>query len=147
MNNCILLSDESNELNKIKLNLQFFAKEGPGGEKTEPATEKRLNEAREEGKVVKSRELGFAVELISLFLVLKLAMSFVSGMLLNLFELFYNRIPDFAVNKLGFSVRDSSIVANAAMYRILLICLPFFIAGVVVAVAINIIQVKASLES
>ncbi len=142
MNNCILLSDESNELNKIKLNLQFFAKEGPGGEKTEPATEKRLNEAREEGKVVKSRELGFAVELIALFLVLKLAMSFVSGMLLNLFELFYNRIPDFAVNKSGFSVRDSSIVANAAMYRILLICLPFFIAGVVVAVAINIIQLK-----
>ena len=31
--------------------LQWFAKDGPGGEKTEPATEKKLREAREDGKV------------------------------------------------------------------------------------------------
>ena len=29
--------------------LQWFAKDGPGGEKTEPATEKKLREAREDG--------------------------------------------------------------------------------------------------
>ena len=33
--------------------LQWFAKDGPGGEKTEPATEKKLREAREDGKVAK----------------------------------------------------------------------------------------------
>ena len=27
----------------LRLNLQFFAKDGPGGEKTEPATSKKLN--------------------------------------------------------------------------------------------------------
>ena len=37
--------------------LQWFAKDGPGGEKTEPATEKKLREAREDGKVAKSRNL------------------------------------------------------------------------------------------
>lgn len=39
----------------LKYNLQWFAKEGPGGEKTEPATAKKLKDAREEGKVAKAR--------------------------------------------------------------------------------------------
>ena len=34
--------------------LQFFAKDGPGGEKTEPATDKKLRDARKEGQVAKS---------------------------------------------------------------------------------------------
>ena len=33
----------------LAYNLQFFAKDGPGGEKTEPATAKKLREARETG--------------------------------------------------------------------------------------------------
>ena len=40
----------------LKYNLQWFAKEGPGGEKTEPATAKKLKDAREEGKVAKSKD-------------------------------------------------------------------------------------------
>ena len=31
----------------LTYNLQFFAKDGPGGEKTEPATAKKLREARD----------------------------------------------------------------------------------------------------
>ena len=52
----------------LKYNLQWFAKEGPGGEKTEPATAKKLKDAREEGKVAKSKEFSGAVDLIVLFL-------------------------------------------------------------------------------
>ena len=33
----------------LEYNLQWFAKDGPGGEKTEPATAKKLKDAREEG--------------------------------------------------------------------------------------------------
>ena len=40
----------------LRYNLQFFA-EGMGGEKTEPATEKKLSDARKEGQVAKSREV------------------------------------------------------------------------------------------
>ena len=47
----------------LKYNLQWFAKEGPGGEKTEPATAKKLKDAREEGKVAKSKEFSGAVDL------------------------------------------------------------------------------------
>ena len=56
----------------IKLNLQLFAKEGPGGEKTEPATPKKLEKAREEGQVAKSQDLNTAILLLILFLCLNL---------------------------------------------------------------------------
>ena len=56
--------------NLLRYNLQFFA-DGPGGEKTEPATAKKLQDAREEGQVAKSREVGNAFGLIALFIVLR----------------------------------------------------------------------------
>lgn len=39
----------------IKYDLQFFAKDGPGGQKTEPATPKKLEDARKKGQVAKVR--------------------------------------------------------------------------------------------
>ena len=58
----------------LKYDLQWFAKDGEGGEKTEPATAKKLKDAREEGKVAKSRELNSAFGLIALFLCLKICL-------------------------------------------------------------------------
>ena len=51
----------------IEYRLQFFAKEGPGGEKTEKPTAKKLEDARKEGQVVKSREVSNAFTMIALF--------------------------------------------------------------------------------
>ena len=48
-------------------NLQFFAKDGEGGEKTEEATPKKLEDARKEGQVAKSQDLAVAILLIILF--------------------------------------------------------------------------------
>ena len=45
-------------------NLQLFAKDGEGGEKTEPATPKKLDKAREEGQAPKSQDLNTAVACI-----------------------------------------------------------------------------------
>lgn len=56
----------------LPYHLQWFAKDGPGGEKTEPATAKKLREAREDGKVAKSKELTAAFDLIVMFLMLKI---------------------------------------------------------------------------
>ena len=39
----------------LKYDLQFFAKDGPGGEKTEEPTSKKLSDARKEGQVAKSK--------------------------------------------------------------------------------------------
>ena len=55
----------------LPYNLQWFAKEGPGGEKTEEPTGKRLKDARNDGKVAKSKEISAAFSLLVLFLVLK----------------------------------------------------------------------------
>ena len=41
----------------LKFDLQFFASDGPGGEKTEPATEKKKNDARDEGQVAKRERI------------------------------------------------------------------------------------------
>ena len=56
----------------IEYNLQWFAKDGDGGEKTEPATAKKLADARKEGQVAKSQELNSAISLIALFVILKI---------------------------------------------------------------------------
>lgn len=55
----------------LTYNLQFFAKDGPGGEKTEPATSKKLDDVRKEGQVAKSKELISAVSLLALFVLIK----------------------------------------------------------------------------
>ena len=56
----------------LEYDLQFFAAEGQGGEKTEPATEKKLSDARKEGQVAKSREIANGLGLLTVFLVLKI---------------------------------------------------------------------------
>ena len=63
--------------------LQYFAKDGPGGEKTEPATPKKLSDARNEGKVAKSKEVSLGLSLLTLFLVLKFSIGWIGGKLLG----------------------------------------------------------------
>ncbi len=48
----------------LEYNLQFFAKDGPGGEKTEEPTSKKLEDARKEGQVAKSKEVTSAFEML-----------------------------------------------------------------------------------
>ncbi len=71
---------------ELVYDLQRFGKDGPGGEKTEPATAKKLRDARNEGKVVKSKDLTAAVNLIALFLILRIFISYVAeGLTENFF--------------------------------------------------------------
>lgn len=132
-----------NELNIVlHYNLQWFAADGEGGEKTEPATDKKLRDARDEGKVAKSKELTAAFDLIVLFLVMKVFMSFVGEKLLGFFSYIYNRMPDF----LNETQKDMSSVTvrnfmNDIILQFLLTCLPFFIFGVVVTILVSIVQV------
>ena len=79
----------------LPYHLQWFAKDGPGGEKTEPATAKKLREAREDGKVAKSKELTAAFDLIVMFLMLKIFVSTIGDGFLQIFYYVYNLIPDF----------------------------------------------------
>ena len=79
----------NNEQLRMPLNLQWFAKDGEGGEKTEEPTSKKLTDARNDGKVAKSKELDNAVGLLLLFVLLQVMMSYVGNGLIGLFDAFY----------------------------------------------------------
>ena len=126
----------------FKIDLQWFAKDGPGGEKTEPATAKKLRDAREEGKVAKSKELTAAFDLIVLFLVLKIFISFVAEQLLETFTYTYKLLPDFLeMNAKDVSGQAITSFLSNILLRILITCAPFFAFGLAITLVVSIYQV------
>ena len=125
----------------LEYNLQFFA-DGQGGEKTEPATPKKLSDARKEGQVAKSREIANGLGLLGLFLLLKLWVGNIGTQLLNLYDNFYNRIPDTVTFWYGYMPEnDTKIVFREMLIQVLLITAPILIIGVVIAVVSELPQV------
>lgn len=123
-------------------NLQYFA-EGPGGEKTEPATAKKLDDARKEGQVAKSKEMASAVMLITLFLTLKGTLGYIGKGFLETFHLIFNKIPDYTgTAALDISAVDYGSLISQIMIKILLIALPFFAVAVLVSIVVDVAQVK-----
>ena len=126
----------------LKYNLQFFAKEGPGGEKTEPATQKKLSDARKEGQVAKSKEIANGFGLLALFLLLKI---WVGHMGISFMELFgvYHHIPEMLHMPYG-TVPAGNITGfiRNGMIQLVVIMMPIYLVGVAVAFISNVIQVK-----
>ncbi len=128
---------------RLQYDLQFFAKDGPGGEKTEDATPKKLEDARKEGQVAKSKELSSALGLLTLFLVLKMFGGKLGIQFIENFSYVYNRIPEMITLTNGeISVELFASLIGAIVLRLMYIMMPLFITGVVVAVAVDLIQVK-----
>lgn len=134
--------DEKNQNRILHYNLQWFAKDGEGGEKTEPATAKKLKDARDEGKVAKSRELNSAFDLIVLFLCLKIFVSFVGEKFIDIFSYIYENMPDFVkINEGGLSVQAVAGLIASVTLKSLLIMFPFMAFGFVVTLLVSIVQV------
>ena len=126
----------------LEYNLQWFAKDGEGGEKTEPATAKKLKDARDDGKVTKSRELTAAFDLIVLFLVLKIFISFVGERLVGIFDYVYSRMPDFLkINSSSVSSVAASHYMADILLQMLLTMLPFLLFGFVITFLVSVVQV------
>ena len=126
----------------LQYNLQWFAKDGPGGEKTEPATAKKLKEAREDGKVAKSKELTAAFDLIVLFLVLKIFMSTIGNGFIEIFQSVYTLMPDFiSINAMDVSEQSITNFMYMILVQMIKIVVPFFVFGFAITLLINIIQV------
>ncbi len=127
----------------LSLDLQLFAKEGPGGEKTEPATEKKLSDARKEGQVAKSRELGQALALLSLFVVLKIWAGSIGHNFINSFRTNYTRMKEMTTLVGGeISVKDFCRLLNSNIVDMALIVAPVFAAAFAVAFISDVVQVK-----
>lgn len=132
-----------NETLLLKLNLQFFAKDGPGGEKTESATSKKLNDIRKEGQVAKSKELITAVSLMSLFIILKIYLSKLGTGLIDVYTQVYNsisKVVDDSYN--GLPIRTAGSVMQQVIIDMIKLVIPILLVAIVIAILGNMLQQK-----
>ncbi len=122
----------------IPMRLQFFADEG--GDKTEEATPKKLQDARKEGQVARSQELSTAVMLLAFFVAIKVFVGFIGTRFLGSFSDIYQAIDVYALSEFGPAMGGAFM--RDGLIDILWICLPLFAVAVVVAFVVTIAQVK-----
>ena len=125
----------------IRYNLQFFA-ESSGGEKTEPATEKKKSDARKEGQVAKSKEIENAFSLMALFLLLKLWTGTLGNNLINMFHLCYDDIGSYIKNYDGY-VNENDIInlVIQCVLQLLILLAPVLIVAFIVSFVCDVAQV------
>lgn len=127
----------------LSYDLQFFAKDGPGGEKTEEPTSKKLDDARKEGQVAKSKEIANAFGLLALFLVLKLYVGTMGESFIEVFRGIYGQIPKLIQMYDGMVPTAALMVLiKSVMLRMLLILAPVLLVSLVVAFVCDVVQVK-----
>lgn len=116
---------------RIRMNLQFFA-----GEKTEQATPKKKQEAREKGQVAKSQEVGTALMMLAGFLFL-LFMG--QSMGLNLAKMMRGTFTEYLLWDV--TVSNVKVIFQNFLWQSAVIVLPFLGVAVVIGVFSNYIQV------
>lgn len=120
-----------------------MAKDGPGGEKTEQPTAKKLNDARSEGQVAKSKDLGNAITLLTLFMLLRMFIPNMGQSFLEGFYLAYGKFTDMtARSNQNFTVDAIHEVIVQFILQLVLLLLPLFAIAVVVAFIVDLLQVK-----
>lgn len=127
----------------LEYNLQFFAADGPGGEKTEEPTQKRKTDNRKEGKVCKSQEVNHAFELIAVFILLKIVIGHLGTQFMEVFKTIYSKIPEMVTFWEGnIIVEDYATLIHSIYLKILVILAPFLATGFIVAFLVQLVQVK-----
>lgn len=124
----------------IPYDLQFF---GDAADKTEDATEKKLSDTRKKGQVAKSQELANAVELIMLFLLLRVFGEFLASNFNSQFEWYLGKeIPEIinSNNRSGFTVLTASQIMWQFFLQFVVTAAPFLVGGFLVAVLGNGLQ-------
>lgn len=126
----------------LEFNLQFFA-DGPGGEKTEPATEKKKSDARDEGQVAKSKEIENAFSIMAAFLILRFYASVIGEKIVGMFSLVYDDIPSYIKNY-GGKINETDITGlySMVLMQVLLIILPVLLITFAVSFVCDVAQVK-----
>ena len=123
--------------------LQFFAKDGPGGEKTEEPTAKKLSDARNEGQVAKGKDLTSAVMLLVLFMVLRFTVGNMGEGFIECFNKNYTQIGDLFTSTHGeYNMQYTIALIQSAALDMLKLLIPFFGIGFIIAIVIELAQVK-----
>ena len=123
----------------LRYDLQLFAKEGSGGEKTEEPTSKKLQDARKKGQVAKSQDFTMAVSLLTFFFALKLYVGILGNGLMEQFSGFYHKLSD---SSNEFTLQTACVLVGEVFKEIIILAGPFFIILIVVAIITLIMQVK-----
>ena len=121
---------------RFAYNLQFF---GEGGDKTEKATPKKLDDARKEGRVARSSDLINGFMLLLMFFVLKLFGGIMANLFIDSFVKYYNKASDISMEV--FDVKQAVNLSNEIVIDIVIASLPVLIGSFVVALVGNIVQV------
>lgn len=124
----------------LSYNLQLFAKEGVGGEKTEEATPKKLEDARKKGQVAKSTDIVAAFVLLAFFLTLKFFVGWMGDSFMNVYYDQYNTIADVVQD--GFTINRAAVVLRECLIKVLMIGFPVYLSSYVLAIVISLWQVK-----
>ncbi len=128
---------------RLEYDLQFFAKDGPGGEKTEVPTAKKLNDARKEGQVAKSKEIITALMLLALFVVIKFYIGNLGQQMIECFSEFYDLFGKIISNsEYGMRMVDATGVVSLGLTTVLNMIVPFIVLAVVIAILGNALQQK-----
>jgi len=127
----------------INYNLQFFAKDGPGGEKTELATSKKLDDARKDGQVSKSKEIVTSISLMSIFILMKIYISTMGTKFVECFTEFYGMFGKF-ISDSSDGVKMNTVLAifQIAILDIIVILIPIFAVAMAIAILGNLLQQK-----
>lgn len=131
---------DSYAFSKYKYNLQLFAKDGDGGEKTEKPTAKKIKDSRKEGQVAKSKEISVAASLLAIFISMKITIGFIGERLLKGFSRYIN-LSSVYVNNPFDQVASHQIIVDTLTY-ILITILPFLLVGLIVGFYSQKIQIK-----
>ena len=126
----------------IKLNLQLFAKEGPGGEKTEPASQKKLDDARKKGQVAKSKEIVNSAFLVIVFAFLDFYIGTMGEGFIESFNKFYNIIPKYAREVSDMNMQVALSVLGEVLSDILILIAPFLALAFIIYFIGDLVQVK-----
>lgn len=116
----------------LPYDLQLF---GDSGDKTEDATSKKLEDTRKKGQVGKSQELTYAVELITLFVILRFLVSGLGSRFVEVFNWIYGTLV-VDVPKIehgGMSVQMYVSILEEVGVELLWMIGPFLIIGFIVA--------------
>lgn len=140
---CFCVGDCKDDGNTIQLenrrfayNLQFF---GEGGDKTEKATPKKLEDARKEGRVARSSDLINGLMLLLMFFVLRIFGNFMAKGFLESFVKYYNKTADISMEI--FDVKQAVNFGNEIVFDIVIACLPVLIGSFLVAFVGNVVQI------
>lgn len=115
----------------LRVDLQFFA-----GEKTEKATDKKRQDSRKKGQVLKSQDVTSAIVLLSVFLFL----FFASGFMRERFFTFFSQSFTEYVAIGAFDAEQAMMIYIEVLLEMAMILLPVMLIAMVAAIAGNLLQ-------